>query len=158
MTGYIVDDLGNTTTVTGKLVNTIAPYSANGEYAATYAYDVSMTSTADSPDSGFSSHVYLTIYYKLRDGRYYLLTRISGYWNIEDYRVTVTSSTLDYVCGAQGGVYGVNVSNNFSVATGFTNYTEDNGIYSSVGARLYLTYKMGTSRTWSFTLDNYVYG
>ena len=117
-----------------------------------------MTSTADSPDSGFSSHVYLTVYYKLRDGKYFLLTKVSGYWDIEDYRVTVTSSTLDYKCGAGSGVFGVNVSNHFTVATGFTQFTEDQGIYAQVSARLHLTYKMGTSRTWSFTLDNNVYG
>lgn len=158
MTGYVVDNQGNTTEVIGELVNTVVPYSANGEYAATYAYDVSMTSTADSPDSGFSSHVYLTVYYKLRNGQNYLLTKVSGYWDIEDYRVTVTKSTLDYVCGANGGVTGVSVSNHFTVTTGFTNFTEDNGTYAQVAARLHLTYKMGTSRTWSFTLNNNVYG
>lgn len=154
MIGYATDDNGNSYELIGELVETTVPYSLNGTYSATYAYDVSMTSTADSPDSGFASHVYLTVYYKLRDGNYYLLTAVSGYWEIQDYNATVTSSTVDYVCGPAGGIYGVSVSNNFYISTGFTEFTDATADFYQVRARLHLTYQMGTSRTWSFTLNN----
>lgn len=154
MTGYVIDDHGVKREIVGKLVSTVAPQSLNGKYASTYAYDVSMSSNADAPDSGFSSHVYLTVYYLLRDGQYYLLTNVAGHWDIEDYRVTVTESTIDYVCSASGNVTGRHVSNHFNVDTEFEKFTDATADFYQVRARLNLTYKMGTSRTWKFTLNN----
>ena len=46
------------------------------------------------------------------------------------------------------------VSNNFNIATGFTTYIMEDDIGSMIGASLTLNYLIGTSRRWSFTLDN----
>ena len=156
MIGYATDSNRQVHEITGYLVETQTPFTFNGTYSATYAYDVSMTSTADAPDSGFASHVYLTVYYKVRDGQYYLLTRVSGYWEIQDYNVIVTNAQVEYVCGPYGGCDPINVSNNFNLYTGYTDYTEDDGSMSQVKAKLTLTYQMGSSRTWTFTLNNSV--
>lgn len=156
MIGYATDDEGNTYEIIGRLVDTVTPYSTNGVYTSTYAYDISHTDTADAPDSGYVSHVYLTVHYTLRDGNYYLLTNVSGYWDIQDYNASVTSANVEYICGQSG--LQRNVSNNFSFATGFTTFTDCDNNGCTVGARLNLTYKIGSSRTWNFTLNNIVYG
>lgn len=156
MIGHATDENGNTYEVIGTLVETIVPRSTNGTYASTYAYDISHRDTADAPDSGYVSHVYLTVHYKLRDGNYYVLTNVSGYWDIQDYNATVTNANVEYICGQTGLTR--NVPNNFSFATGFTTFTDCDDSGCTVGARLNLTYKIGSSRTWTFSLPNMVYG
>ena len=156
MIGHATDENGNTYEIVGTLVDTIAPRSTNGTYVSTYAYDISHTNTADAPDSGYVSHVYLTIRYTLRDGNYYLLTNVSGHWDIQDYNASVTNATVEYICGQSG--LSRNVSNNFSFATGFSTFTDCDASGCTVGARLNLTYKIGSSRTWTFSLPNIIYG
>ena len=156
--GYATDNEGNTVEIIGRLVDTVAPRSIDGTYASTYAYDITMTTTAEGPDSGYASYVYLTVHYTKRDGSYYLLNAVSGSWEIHDYNVTVTSSTISYSCHPYEHAYNVPVSNGFYKATGFTLFTTDDGSFSTVGATLYLTYQMGSSRTWTFALPNNVYG
>lgn len=71
---------------------------------------------------------------------------------------SVISSTISYSCHPYEHAYNVPVSNNFRRDTGFTRFTEDNGIYSIVGATLHLQYLIGNSRTWTFDLQNNVFG
>ena len=159
MIGYFTDENGNTTEIIGELISTQNTNARTGTFSATYQYKIpraSGSNTVDSPDSGYSSHVYLTVHYQIKDGLFYLLTAVSGYWEIQDSRVSVISSTVDYTCMQSQSHYNRPVNNNFYFTTGFTNYTPDNGTYSNVGAHLHLTYLMGTSRTWSFTLSNFI--
>ena len=164
MTGYLYDDEGNCLEVTGYLVDTndLTVRSIEDGTSLTYAYNLSATdfsTTASSPDSGYSSTVYLTIHYTTRPiGNYTesLLTSVSGYWEIEDSRVSVTSANVSYVCIGLGTSYqsgSRSVSNNFSVNTGFFKYASE--VDQTLGATLTLKYLMGTSRTWTFTLPNY---
>ena len=158
MIGYATDEDGNRYEIIGELVETSTPRSIGENYSATYAYDVSKVTTADSADSGNASHVYLTVYYTLRDGQYYLLTAVSGRWEILDHQASVISSTISYSCHPYEYAHNVPVTNNFYKNTGFTLFTEDNGVYSIVGATLHLQYLIGSSRTWTFDLQNNVFG
>ena len=162
MTGYLYDDAGNCVEVIGRLVetNVMALSNANESIAATYEFNLKSTTfnsnPVSSPDSGYSSTVYLTVNY-YRNGSSYLLSSVSGSWVIEDSRVSVTSASLYYFCvdgqhSLQNGSR--SVSNNFYVGTGFSTYVSGAGL--AVGAQLTLTYLMGTSRSWTFTLPNYV--
>lgn len=118
------------------------------------------STTVDSADGGNASRVYLTIGYSMQNTpTEYKLTSVSGRWTLEDSRVSVTSASLTYGCS---GLFPVtvtqtgsreHVSNPFSISTGFKSYVV--GSYCGVmGAHLTLTYLMGSSRTWTFTLDN----
>ncbi len=164
MTGYLYDDEGNCVEVTGYLVetNNIAPLSAERNTSLTYAYYLSSTdfsNTASEPDSGYSSTVYLTINYTTRPIENYtesLLTSVSGSWEIHDSRVSVTSANVSYSCIGLGTAYqsgSSSVSNNIPISTGFTRYASE--VDQTLGATLTLKYLMGTSRTWTFTLQNY---
>lgn len=84
------------------------------------------------------------------------MTSISGYWEIQDSRVSVTESKIDYISGVKQFKNDIKASNHFNKTTGFTEYTEDDGTFSDVGAELKLKYLMGDSRTWSFSLNNFV--
>lgn len=133
--------------------------------AVTYAYNVDLrangsgTYTESDDDDGNESTVYLTVHYLTQGSypTYYLLTAVSGRWVIEDPdRVSVTSARVEYGCSCaipsvtqESSRY---VSNNFWVNTNFTEYIVNYG--ASLGAKLTLTYLIGTSRTWSFTLTN----
>lgn len=87
----------------------------------------------------------------------YLLTSVSGYWVINDSQVTVSSASLIYGCSdlsiSQSNFTNpLSVSNHFSRNTGFTTYVSE--AYGVMGAKLTVNYKMGNTRSWSFTLDN----
>ena len=158
MIGYATDEDGNRYEIIGELVDTSTPRSIGGSYSATYAYDVSRVNTADSADSGNASHVYLTVHYILRDGQHYLLTAVSGRWVISDHQASVISSTISYSCHPYENAHNIAVPNDFYRETGFTLFTPDNGTYSAVGATLHLRYLIGNSRTWTFDLQNNVFG
>ena len=157
--GYLQSDDCNTEIVKGELIN-LRCSSAPNHFAATYAYTVTLehSNTVSGPDSGYSSTVFLTIEYITRNTyTEYLLTSVSGYWLISDDRVTVTDAELLYACSGANPlpVYQrdtVDVSNFFSQNTNFTSYITE--YLGTLGANLTLTYKMGTSRTWTFTLSN----
>ena len=162
MTGYLYDDAGNCVEVIGRLVetNVMALSNANDSIAATYEFNLKSTTfnsnPVSSPDSGYSSTVYLTVNY-YRNGLSYLLSSVSGSWVIEDSRVSVTSASLNYFCVDSQHSLQIGsraVSNNFYVGTGFSTYVE--GSDATVGAQLTLTYLMGNSRSWTFTLPHYV--
>lgn len=158
MVGYAIDEDGNRYEIIGELVNTTMPRTSDGVHSATYAYDIQDYNEIYHSDDGYSSTVYLTVYYTIRDNFHYLLTAVSGHWVIHDYRVSVIDSKVTYASGVYHRVANAPVSNNFYINTGFTNFTEDNGSYSTVGATIYLTYLMGSSRTWTYELQNKVFG
>ncbi len=134
------------------------------ENAVTYTFTIpkSLTrggsSTIYEPDDGYSSTVYLTINYTTRnDGAEYLLTSVSGYWDIHDWRVSVESAFLSYGCTSYASlitqsIRDVAVGNDFDITTNFSQYIPEQ--YGVMGANLTVNYLMGTSRRWSFTLTN----
>lgn len=138
----------------------------NSDKSITYRYNLpsvaraGASSTVHDNDGGYASTVYLTISYDSKGSpSTYLLKQVSGYWLVSDPNVSVTSAKLNYGCTGTfptpttQSVTGVSVSNYFTKNTGFTDYISD--AYGAVlGANLTLTYKMGSSRTWSFTLTN----
>ena len=160
------DGAGNVEVVSGRLVDSGAVHSSSkiDGAIATYAFDLyaaDNTLTTKDSDGAAASTVYLTIEYKTKNTpTEYLLTRVSGYWKIHVSNVQVTQAYLNYGCNGSFPqivqnqyVNDRSVNNNFSYTTGFTKYVAD-VIGSAVGANLRLTYKMGTSRTWSFRLYN----
>lgn len=169
MYGILTSDEGEAIIIEGKLCNSNNQLGMNAN-ALTYEFAVPAlasptngSTTIDAPDSAYVSRVYLTISYSMRNTpTEYKLTRVSGRWTIEDPRVSVTSSSLTYGCSGlfpsvvtQTGSR-EHLSNPFSINTGFTSYVV--GDYCAVmGAHLTLTYLMGTSRTWTFTIDNMLF-
>ena len=168
MQGVLTSDDGIKIFVEGKLCDSVATNSEDGVASLTYEFDVPMvqaaptngSTTVDSADGGNASRVYLTIGYSMQNTpTEYKLTSVSGRWTLEDSRVSVTSASLTYGCS---GLFPVtvtqtgsreHVSNPFSISTGFKSYVV--GAYCGVmGAHLTLTYLMGSSRAWTFTLDN----
>lgn len=162
--GYLVDESGNKFEVEGKLVNSVLRNN-DGVNSATYEFNLyssNNTLTTNEADGSYSVRAYLTIEYKTQNApTEYLLTKVSGYWNILDSSVTVTNAKLSYGCTGRfpdqiwTQTKTLNVSNNFSYNTGFSKYVTDD-TWSTVGADLTLDLKMGTSRTWSFTIINQI--
>ena len=170
MTGILRGDDGREYSIVGKLVS-VAPMSqvANNVSSATYRYDLPISPQANSSltesdhDGALASTVYLTIHYTHKNTpTEYLLTRVSGYWEISDPSVSVDSATLSYGCSGAyprpttQSVMDASVSNYFNISTGFTNYVASvsNG---TMGATMTVNYLMGTSRRWSFTITNILF-
>ena len=90
----------------------------------------------------------------------YCLTRATGNWTILDSSVTVTNASVKVNCydsfvSWQTATYD-DVSNYYSIYTGFTNYVPNNPPYSMVGSQTTVDLKMtkgNSTRTWSFTLN-----
>ncbi len=106
MMGILRTDDGKEYTIKGVLVS-VAPMSraANDACSATYRYDLPVSpqangSTTESDhDGAAASTVYLTIHYTHRNTpTEYLLTRVSGYWEISAQKVSVESAKLSYGC------------------------------------------------------------
>lgn len=167
MPAYLTDDMGNTVKATGRLVSVMAISEAD-DLQATYAFDLytsraNNTLTVDDVDGSASATVYLTLKYVTTSNTptLYKLTNVSGQWVIHDSAVRVTSASLTY--GFAGGfpstvsdTWTGAVSNNFSKNTGYTDYVAELG--ATMGAHLTVNFAMGSTRTWSFTLYNYLLG
>lgn len=167
MMGILRTDDGKEYTIKGVLVS-VAPMSraANDACSATYRYDLPVSpqandSTTESDhDGAAASTVYLTIHYTHRNTpTEYLLTRVSGYWEISAQKVSVESAKLSYGCSGTfpspttQSVTDISVNNYFDISTGFTDYVVPD-VLAVMGANLTVNYLMGTSRRWSFTLTN----
>lgn len=164
--GYLTDDNGNTIEVKGFIVETAMVNFLDADLSVTYGFNLAVPTstngsgeyTESSPDTAMESTVYLTIYYKTQNpstGTTYLLTSVSGYWEIDrPNSVSVESASVRYGCSDIGTTQSRTraVGNNFSFSTGFSNYVSRIG--GVMGARLTVNYLMGTSRRWSFTLTN----
>ena len=136
MMGILRTDDGKEYTIKGVLVS-VAPMSraANDACSATYRYDLPVSpqangSTTESDhDGAAASTVYLTIHYTHRNTpTEYLLTRVSGYWEISAQKVSVESAKLSYGCSGTfpspttQSVTDISVNNYFDISTGFTDY------------------------------------
>lgn len=166
MEGILTSYDGNQYVITGTLISSDQQMYSNTS-SATYAYNIPASllssggsNTEYSPDSGYASTVYLTVYYSHRNDRTeYLLTRVSGYWIISDENASVESASVYYGYSCDGPFireYDTeDVNNYFSFSTGFTTYIPE--AFSAMGAHLTVNYLIGTSRRWSFTLTNLVF-
>lgn len=162
--GKLISDTGESIPVIGNKV-----YESNNsilnnmdENSATYMFELystrgSSSLTTNDTDGSISVRAYLTIKYVTKnEPTEYLLTNVSGYWNILDDRVSVKNAELVYGCS---GVFPSpttqtdtkTVNNYFNYNTGFTNYIIRD--YGVMGANLTLDLKMGT-RQWDFFLEN----
>lgn len=161
----LTDDNGNVEVVTGRLVDIATPFATMGDAAVTYAFDLYRANhslSTNDHDGAYASTVYLTIEYKTQNTpTEYLLTRVRGYWTINVANVEVTEALLNYGCNGvipqivqDQYVNDLSVHNNFSYATGFDRYVADMEEVTAVGANLTLYYRMGTTRTWTFHLEN----
>lgn len=164
--GILTLDDGTQIEVEDEIVDTASTLNYNSDKSITYKYHLPSvaraggSSTVHDNDSGYASTVYLTISYDVKGSpSTYLLKQVSGYWLISDPNVSVASAKLNYGCTGTfpipttQSVTGVSVSNYFTRNTGFADYISD--AYEAVlGANLILTYKMGSSRVWSFTFIN----
>lgn len=165
--GIITWDDGTQITIQGNVYNSTQTRAANAG-STTYEFAIPASAvpsngstTIDSPDSGYSSHVYLTISYAMRNTpTEYKLTGVSGRYTIEDDRVGVWDTELIYGCSGletpsmkykSQSVTVEHVGNPFSINTGFSSYITST--YGVMGANLTIEYMMGT-RTWTFTLTN----
>ncbi len=162
--GYLTSEDGMNIPVKGFLER--REYIRNSEsetnVADTYRFEVPSrlvhNDTAQSPDSGYVSTVYLTITYTTTSTTptEYLLTKVSGYWVITDSQASVENAYLSYCCTDLGAplqhVSNLSVSNNFTKTTNFSSYIVN--IYADMGAKLELHYLYGTSRRWTFSLEN----
>lgn len=163
--GVLTSEDGEQILVEGRVCDTMQTRAGDAG-AVTYEFAIPASvartngsTSVDSPDSGYVSHVYLTINYKMRNTpTEYLLTSVSGSWTIEDPNVAVLSTSLTYGCSGWFPAIATqedtknNVSNPFSYNTGFSKYIIADG--AVMGANLTLNYLMGSSRKWSFTLTN----
>ena len=157
----LVSNTGEVINVIGEKVNAFAAPSGveASDESVTYRFSLysspSYSLTASEYDGSISVQVFLTINYTTQNASTeYLLTGVSGSWDILDRSVNVASAQLTYGCS---GVFTtqtatVNVSNNFSYSTGFTNYVPS--VLGSMGANLALTLQMGTTRYWDFYMYN----
>lgn len=163
--GVLMSEDGEQILIEGRVCDTMQTRTGDaGSVTYEFAIPASVartngSTTVDSPDSGYASHVYLTISYKMQNTpTEYLLTGVSGSWTIEDSNVAVLSTSLTYGCTGWFPAYAsqedtkTNVSNPFSYSTGFSKYIIADG--AVMGANLTLNYLMGSSRKWSFTLTN----
>ncbi len=167
MPAYLTDEAGVTMETVGRLV-TVSSISLDDGLHATYAYELysargNNSLTVDDTDGSAAATIYLTVHYTTSSTTptQYRLNKVSGYWTIHDSNVTVPSATLEYGFAGHfpkvaSGSWSGAVSNNFSKTTGFTDYIISDG--GTMGATLLVNFKMGTSRTWSFTLYNYIFG
>ena len=129
MVSYLTDEAGNVTVLEGTLVETPILLS-DGEYSATYEYEVATSAldndkTTTGTDNSVSVRARTTIHYQTQNSpTEYKLTAVEGYWTILDNSVSVTNSSLTYVCrnllSGRGQYNSIsNVNNNFYYATGF---------------------------------------
>ena len=159
--GVVMWDDGTQIIIQGRMCDSAQTRNGNAG-SVTYEFAIPASAvpsngstTIDSPDGGYSSHVFLTINYAMRNSpTEYKLTNVSGSWIIEDPRVGVWSTSLTYGCSGlfPSAVTQQNtiehVGNPFSISTGFSSYiTADFGV---MGANLTIEYMMG-ARRWTFT-------
>ena len=174
MYGILRDENGTEYQIKGVLVSSAENQVArNGSaftaMSATYAYAIpaqpraGYSQTIYDNDGAIASTVYLTVHYtrelNLPAADNYLLTAVSGHWELGNSMTSVTGAELDYECTSithtHQDVNNVPVVNNFWIDSYFTTPVAP-GIRTKLGAELTVHYLMGTSRRWSFTLGNAV--
>lgn len=162
----LVSDSGKIFNVIGEKVNNpIKPFSVDtNNESATYKFSLysnpEYTLTATKKDGSLSVEVFLTINYVSKNSpAEYLLTSVSGKWNIFDRRVSVSQADLTYGCiGRFPSLTNQHelvrdVKNNFSYQTGFSKYVINHDT-STMGANLEMKLSMGSTRHWNFSVNN----
>lgn len=168
VTAQLVDDLGNSTSITGYLIDSYNARSLNTDSSVTYAYQIYENQLIkEGSDSTLSSRVILTIFYNTyttsSGDTAYLLTRVSGSWAIQDAHVTVPYAHVRYTCQGvrPNGLPFINQTQDyeptaylcgFNITTGFNEYVIS-GVMGILGATMTLNYERG-SRTWTFVMQN----
>lgn len=88
----------------------------------------------------------------------YSFTYAYGLYSTTNHELLAYGPDSSYACTECSQPYSQDVTrsvtNHFNHATGFSTYVHADSMVSSVGAELTLFYLIGTSRTWSFTLQN----
>ncbi|MBN2794481.1 MAG: hypothetical protein JXR88_03675 [Clostridia bacterium] len=118
------------------------------------------TITESDWDATKGVKAYCTIYYTQNssaDDRY-LLTKVTGGWNVEDSSIRISNREVDYACkGWAPGGYNNSQEGEisspgltFSKNTGFSTYVTDDIIACNTRCTL----KRGTSSTWSLSITN----
>ena len=170
MTGYVCDQEGNVSEVTGYLQNTEARSAVfgNDELVATYAYDLyaeEYTNQGKGVDPTASARAYLTCTYNVSGTpSTYLLTKVSASWvDLTPTDTTKVKSTanLIYTCSGMGpnSIFAhqtsgnMTINNNFAKTTGFTKRIT--GEVGTMGAELTIHLSQGSTRTWDYKLPNY---
>lgn len=139
---------------------------SNGENVRTFVYSVARsignTQSNSMWDSSYSVRGYITVTYNTRNNstmEEYLLTNVSGGWEISDPDVTLSNRSVTYYCfnpplnaAGEGLVNCYPSSNTFSYRSGFS---EDYYILDSAGcycgATSSVTIKHGSSSSWTLT-------
>ena len=154
----------------GELISAII--GTDGKCEATYGFRLSHMDRGiiieDGYDGAGASYVTISICFNTsyyNNVPIHLLTSVSGSWAVQDPYVSVTDVVVDYCCTG-GGPDGHPVNNQhshdnhppvylggFSYNTGYTSYIVE--LLGTLGAKMTLSYLMGTSRTWSFEIDCY---
>ncbi|WP_105205031.1 hypothetical protein [Neobittarella massiliensis] len=154
-TAYLTDRDGNTQRIAGQLVE--GPTGGGQAGEQTYAFLLELrgpgeaSSTQSFEDDYGASRVYLHLTYK-NTGSSYLLTSVSGYYELQDSGVEVTSTALRYACAGTDTVQtGVQrPSGAFCYATAFTEAVAGQGY---VGATWTLNYYTDPEHHWSYTCE-----
>ena len=159
--GYLYDDKGNCFEVEGRPIETFTElkraYGDEADITVTYLYAIDGSIFYNTPNGsrpGSFLKLYLVNTY-VQDGKFNLLTSVSGNWEVKDSGTTVEKASLDYGCRGSGAMeqYGkVSVDNHFVVETGFTD-----PIFvaaGSAGASLTLELLVDGTDTWTFTAKN----
>lgn len=176
MQGTITDPYGVTYEVQGRLLETECVSAAmlgHISNCVTYAFDIysdgiSLSSTlpnsSDATGYTYQSTVTVTINYESTTDypEEFLLKSVSGNWDIDDSRVSVTSGFVNYACTdyihlGQNSTYYLTSTNlqnmSFYKNTNFSQFIAKD-FSGFMGATLTLNYLMGDSRTWSFSVEN----
>ncbi len=164
--GILTSEDGEQTQVLGELVS--ARVVDQDKIACTYSYDVSLprgsgSNTEEGEDSSISITAYNTIEWQTSTIQGYthcVLTRVSGSWSFIDQQVIVDNCAIEYSCdgiGEDGAVRQSgskpSVSNNYSYATGFSEYVQVPSLGLRIGQKQTFSLQRGSS-TWTFTLNN----
>ena len=144
------------------------------EHSKTYVYCVSPeyitpytngnTQTNGGWDSTYSVYGSVTVTYNTRPhdnsvAEEYLLTKVSGSWEIKDRSVSISDRFVAYTCQGVGEQSQITqktpTSNSFSYSTGYKNYVTDDTISTIVGAHSEVTLKRGIYDThpWSLVVN-----
>lgn len=161
LTGFLSDGKGHCFEIVGRPIETYVAY--KGAYrdeaviTVTYLYIIdgsvfAGTEAGSRPGSFLKLHL---INEYDQDGKFDVLTSVSGKWEIKDPNTSVSGASLSYTCqgaGAQQQCGEAAVENDFVVETGFTER-----IFAAAGAtgsNLTVELLVDGTETWTFTAEN----
>lgn len=135
-------------------------FSTEPEYVTSRAGN---TQSNTAWDDSISVYGYITVAYNSRpagiDGRNteYLLTNVSGGWEISDHSVSLSNRRVAYTCQYIMDISQITsqkpTSNTFSYNTGYSVYVPDDGVSSVLGANSSVDLAHGTSSKWSLSVE-----